>query len=56
MEPSGAVIELYTDMELIQDVGRPARVWDEDDLYWINQWDGYVPPGILDHGVPPVQR
>jgi len=56
IEPTGAVIELYTDMELIQDDGRPARLWDEDDLYWINQWDGQVPPGILDHGIPPIER
>ncbi|KRA24901.1 hypothetical protein ASD65_11035 [Microbacterium sp. Root61] len=56
IEPTGAVIELYTDMELIQDPARPARLWDEDDLYWINQWDGQVPSGILDHGIPPIER
>lgn len=56
IEPTGAVIELYTDMEVIHDPERAARRWDEDDLYWINQWDGQVPPGILDHGVPPLAR
>lgn len=56
VEPTGAVIELYTDLELIQDRERPARVWAEDDLYWINQWDGQVPPDILDHGIPPIER
>jgi len=56
VEPSGAVIELYTDLESIYDPERPERVWAEDDLYWINQWDGQVPPGILDHGIPPVAR
>ena len=56
VEPSGAVIELYTDLESIYDPDRPERVWDEDDLYWINQWDGQVPAGILDHGIPPVAR
>jgi len=56
VEPTGAVIELYTDLESIYDPERPERVWREDDLYWINQWDGQVPPGILDHGVPPVAR
>lgn len=56
IEPSGAVIELYTDLESIYDPDRAERVWKEDDLYWINQWDGQVPPGILDHGIPPVQR
>lgn len=56
VEPTGAVIELYTDLEMIFDRERPARRWREDDLYWINQWDGQVPPGILDHGIPPVTR
>ncbi|MGC0239635.1 VOC family protein [Arthrobacter sp. SD76] len=56
VEPTGAVIELYTDLEMIFDPEREARLWAEDDLYWINQWDGQVPPGILDHGIPPLQR
>jgi catechol-2,3-dioxygenase len=56
VEPSGAVIELYTDLESIYDPDRAERVWREDDLYWINQWDGQVPAGILDHGIPPVAR
>lgn len=56
VEPSGAVIELYTDLESIYDPDRAERVWHEDDLYWINQWDGQVPAGILDHGIPPVSR
>jgi catechol-2,3-dioxygenase len=56
VEPTGAVIELYTDLEMIFDPQREIRHWAEDDLYWINQWDGQVPAGILDHGVPPVDR
>lgn len=56
VEPNGTVIEYYCDMETIRDKGRPARHWDPDDLYWINQWDGQVPPGILDHGVANVDR
>lgn len=56
VEPTGAVIELYTDLEMIFDPERQIRHWAEDDLYWINQWDGQVPDGILDHGVPPVDR
>lgn len=56
VEPTGAVIELYTDLELIFDPERQIRRWREDDLYWINQWDGQVPDGILDHGVPPTAR
>lgn len=56
VEPTGAVIELYTDLELIFDPERQIRRWREDDLYWINQWDGQVPDGILDHGVLPTAR
>ncbi|PQZ53501.1 MULTISPECIES: VOC family protein [unclassified Microbacterium] len=56
VEPNGAVIEYYCDMETIRDKERPERRFDADDLYWINQWDGQVPPGILDHGVVPIER
>ncbi|GAA1635014.1 MULTISPECIES: VOC family protein [Brevibacterium] len=56
VEPTGAVIEYYCDMETIRDKDRPARHWDPDDLYWINQWDGQVPADILDHGIPNRQR
>jgi catechol-2,3-dioxygenase len=56
VEPNGAVIEYYCDLETIRDKDRPARHFDPDDLYWINQWDGQVPARILDYGVPPVSR
>ena len=56
VEPTGAVIELYTDLEMIFDPERQIRQWSEEDSYWINQWDGQVPAGILDHGVPPIGR
>jgi catechol-2,3-dioxygenase len=56
VEPTGAVIELYTDLEMIFDPDRQIRRWDEDDLYWINQWDGHVPVGFLDNGVPLLGR
>lgn len=56
VEPTGAVIELYTDLEMIFDPDREIRQWREDDLYWINQWDGQVPATILDHGIPPLSR
>lgn len=56
VEPSGAVIELYTDMEHIFDKERPARVWDEADPYWLNQWDGQFPAWVLDRGIPPLER
>ncbi len=56
VEPNGAVIEYYCDMETIRDKDRPERTFDPDDLYWINQWDGTVPSGVLDYGVAPVAR
>ncbi|RFA06580.1 hypothetical protein B7R21_19495 [Subtercola boreus] len=56
IEPTGAVIELYTDLEMIFDPERNIRHWDEDDLYWINRWDGHVPNGFLDNGIPPLGR
>lgn len=56
VEPNGAVIEFYCDMETIRDKTRPERYFEADDLYWINQWDGMVPPGVLDYGVSPVAR
>jgi len=56
VEPNGTVIEYYCDMETIRDKNRSARKFDPDDLYWINQWDGQVPPGIMDYGVKPVER
>lgn len=55
-EPSGAIIELYTDMEHIFDDDRPARIWEETDPWWLNQWDGQVPPNAMDFGIPPVAR
>lgn len=56
IEPNGAVIEYYCDMETIRDRNRPVREFDPDDVYWINQWDGQIPPGILDRGIKPVAR
>jgi len=56
VEPAGGVIELYTDMEQIFDPFREPTVWDPDDLYWVNQWDGQRPPTVLDHGFAPVER
>lgn len=56
VEPAGNVVELYTDLELIWDKEREAVRWEADDLFWINQWDGYVPPEVPSLGVPPVAR
>ena len=56
VEPTGNVIELYTDMEQIYDHEREANYWAEEDLCWINQWDGYVPASVPTLGVAPVAR
>lgn len=56
VDPAGAVIELYTDLERIFDKERPARIWDDTDAYWYNQWDGQFPASFLDHGLPPIER
>lgn len=57
LEPNGTVVELYTDLECIFDFERAAHVWREDDLYWLNQWDGTVPPeATFMAGAVPVKR
>lgn len=55
-EPSGGVIELYTDMEQIYDKERDMICWEADDLYWVNQWDGQVPSNMMTFGTTPVDR
>lgn len=55
-EPNGAIIELYTDLERIYDKEREEIVWDPDDLYWINQWDGNLPIPITLAGCPLIER
>lgn len=56
VEPCGAVIELYTDLEYIYDHDRAAYYWEEADPFWVNQWDGQVPRDIFNFGIPPVDR
>lgn len=56
VEPTGNVVELYTDLELIWDKDRPAVRWEGDDLLWINQWDGYVPERMPHFGLAPTSR
>ena len=56
VEPAGGVVELYTDLELIFDRERKAIVWSEDDLYWVNQWDGHIPLPLFERGFAPVAR
>lgn len=56
VDPSGGVVELYTDLEQIYDREREAKVWSEEDLYWVNQWDGFVPWPLLELGLAPIER
>jgi catechol 2,3-dioxygenase-like lactoylglutathione lyase family enzyme len=55
-EPSGGVIEVYTDMELINDKERAPICWDADDAWWFNQWDGYRPARMDQFGHPIFPR
>ncbi|HWL03049.1 MAG TPA: VOC family protein [Microbacteriaceae bacterium] len=56
VEPNGTVVELYTDMEHIYDPEREPTLWSSDDLYWINQWDGMIPPTVRSFGTVPFER
>jgi catechol 2,3-dioxygenase len=54
-EPSGAVVEHYTDMERIYDDGRSRTGrWAADDPRWLSRWAPAALPGDLrDLGLPP---
>jgi catechol 2,3-dioxygenase len=54
-EPSGAVVEHYTDMERIYDDGRyRSGHWAADDGRWLSRWArGGIPEGFRDLGLPP---
>ncbi|CAN5201605.1 VOC family protein [soil metagenome] len=53
VEPSGAVYELYTDLEQIYDDKRPPIVWDADSR-WFNQWGVYNGEEFRSHGMYPA--
>jgi catechol 2,3-dioxygenase len=55
VEHSGAVVELYTDLEQIYDDGREPVIWGPEDNWW-NMWSDYRPLGFRDFGIPPVVR
>ncbi|WP_404320817.1 VOC family protein [Arthrobacter luteolus] len=56
-EPSGALVELYTDMEQIYDDAREPNIWPgDDDLGWVNRWMDFTPSGFRDFGIFPVSR
>lgn len=53
-DPTGSVVELYTDMERIEaDDAEPGR-WDPDDNRWYSLWTDFRPPSFREYGVPPA--
>ncbi len=54
VEPTGAVVELYTDMELIFDDERPPIVWSQDDPKWATRWATYDFTAFRSHGIFPA--
>ena len=55
MENSGAVVELYTDLEQIYDDNRPPIVWGEDENWW-NMWANRRTDDFRTFGIPPVDH
>ena len=55
VEHSGAVVELYTDLEQIYDDNREPVIWGAEDNWW-NMWSDYRPLDFRDFGIPPVVR
>lgn len=56
VEPNGAVVELYTDMEMIYDDDRPPIVWARDDLSWATRWSVYDFTEFRSHGLFPTRE
>lgn len=56
VEPSGAVVELYADLEQIYDDERPPIEWGSEDWRWLNRWADYRPLDFRDHGIFPAER
>ena len=51
VETSGAVVELYTDLEQIYDDSRPPVGWGEEENWW-NKWSTYRPEEFRNFGLP----
>lgn len=56
VEPSGGVIELYTDLEQIYDDNRPPVTWSGEDRSWFNRWGVYNGEDFRSHGIFPAPR
>lgn len=55
VEASGAVVELYTDLEQIYNDDRGPVIWGAEDNWW-NMWSDYRPLEFRDFGLHPVVR
>lgn len=56
VEPTGAVVELYTDMEWILDDDRPPIIWPQDDRAWATKWSIYDFSEFRSHGLFPARE
>lgn len=55
VESTGAVVELYTDLEQIYDDERPPVIWAQDEN-WYNMWSDRRPEDFRTFGIPPVDK
>jgi catechol 2,3-dioxygenase-like lactoylglutathione lyase family enzyme len=53
-DPSGAVIEVYTDLEQIYDDERRPVDWDPRTHDWLSKWVDWRPDDFRSHGLVPV--
>ena len=56
VEPTGAVVELYTDLEHIYDDERPPIIWPADDRAWATKWSIYDFSEFRSHGLFPAKE
>lgn len=56
VEPTGAVVELYADLEHIYDDERPPVVWPQDDRAWATRWSIYDFSEFRSHGLFPARE
>lgn len=54
VEPTGAVVELYADLEHIYDDERPPVIWPQDDRAWATKWSIYDFSEFRSHGLFPA--
>lgn len=56
VEPTGAVVEIYTDMEHIYDDERPAVQWERENGDWATLWATYDFTEFRSHGLFPASE